>query len=113
MHHVRDKEDLAISSTRAVTVGKERGIDQGFSGSAVRRSLFRRGDEYELSPYPPSLFEGKNLFRKPDEGPLLHPVRSHDTSSNDAIVQVIPKTDHYVLDGCSLINRLKWADGSM
>ena len=65
--------------------------------------------KYELSPYPPSLFEGKNLLRKPDKAPLLHAVRSHVNSSNDAI-QVIPKTDHYVLDGSSLIHRLKWTD---
>ena len=67
--------------------------------------------KYELSPYPPSLFEGKNLLRKPDKEPLLHAVRNHVNSSNDAI-QVIPKTDHYVLDGGSLIHRLKWTDGS-
>ena len=53
---------------------------------------------YELSPYPPSLFELKNLLRKPDKAPLLHAVRSLVKSSNDAILQVIPKTDHYVLD---------------
>ena len=42
---------------------------------------------------------------------LLHAVRNHVNSSNDDI-QVIPKTDHYVLDGGSLIHRLKWTDGS-
>ena len=57
--------------------------------------------KYEIWPYPPSLFEGKNLLRKPDKAPLLHAVRSHVNSSNDAILQVIPKTDHYVLDGGS------------
>ena len=67
--------------------------------------------KYELSPYPPSLFEGKNVLRKPDKAPLLHAVRNHVNSSNDAI-QVIPKTDHYVLDGGLLIHRLKWTDGS-
>ena len=67
--------------------------------------------KYELSPYPPSLFEGKNLLRKPDKAPLLHEVRNHVNSSNDS-KQVIPKTDHYVLDGGSLIHRLKWTDGS-
>ena len=66
--------------------------------------------KYELSPYPPFLFEGKNILRKPDKAPLLHAVRSHVNSSNDAILQVIPKTDHYVLD--VLIHRLKWTDGS-
>ena len=68
--------------------------------------------KYELSSYPPSLFEVKNILRKPDKAPLLHAVRSHVNSSNDAIIQVIPKTDNYELDGGSLIHRLKWTDGS-
>ena len=49
---------------------------------------------------------------KPDKAPFLHAVRSRVNSSNDAILQVIPKTDHYVLDGGSLIHRLEWTDGS-
>ena len=64
----------------------------------------------ELSPYPPSLFEGKNLLRKSDKTPLLRAVISHVSPSNDAILQLNPKTDHYVLDGGSLIHRLKWND---
>ena len=60
----------------------------------------------------PSLFEGKNILRKPDKAPLMHAVRSHVTSSNDVIFQVIPKADHDELDGGSLIHRLKWTDGS-
>ena len=116
--HKRTNAVKTLASTRAVTVDKERSID-----TAV---LFQRflvvsqsGDlcleevmKYELSPYPPSLFEGKNLLRKPYKAPLLHAVRSHVTPSNDAILQVNPKTDHYVLDGGSLIHRLKWTDGS-
>ena len=62
---------------------------------------------YELSPYPPSLIERKIILRKPDKAPLLHAVRRHVTSSNDAILQVMPKTEHYVLEGCSLIHLLK------
>ena len=66
----------------------------------------------KLSPHPPSLFEGKNLLQKLDKAPLLHAVRSHETSSNDAILLVFPKTAQYVLEGCSLIHRLTWTDGS-
>lgn len=29
-----------------------------------------------------------------------------------AILQSIPKTEHYVLDGGSLLHRLKWTEGS-
>ena len=60
----------------------------------------------------PCLKGSQNLLRKPDKAPLLHAVRSHVNSSNDAILQVIPKTDHYLLEGGSLIHRLKWNDGS-
>ena len=116
--HKRTNAVKTLASTRAVTVDKERSIDpavlfQRFlvvsqSGDLCLEEVMK----YELSPYPPSLFEGKNLLRKPDKEPLLHTVRSHVTPSNDAILQVNPKTDHYVLDGGSLIHRLKWTDGS-
>ena len=56
-----------------------------------------------LKTNPPSVKAGY--------GPATYEATT-DTSSNDAILQVIPKTDHYVLDGCSLIHRLKWTDGS-
>ena len=116
--HKRTNAVKTLASTRAVTVDKERGIDPALlfqrfivvsqSGDLCLEEVMK----YELSPYPPSLFELKNLLRKPDKAPLLHAVRSLVNSSNDAILQVIPKTDHYVLDGGSLIHRLKWTDGS-
>ena len=116
--HKRTNAVNTLASTRAVTVDKERGIDPALlfqrflvvsqSGDLCLEEVMK----YELSPYPPSLFEGKNLLQKPDKAPLLHAVRSHVNSSNDAILQVIPKTGHYVLDGGSLIHRLKWNDGS-
>ena len=68
--------------------------------------------KYELSLYPPSLFEAKNLMRKPEKAQLLDTIRWHVTSSEDAVLQSIPKTDHYVLDGGSLLHRLKWTEGS-
>ena len=30
---------------------------------------------------------------------------------SEAILQFIPRTDHYVLDGGSLLHRLKWKEG--
>ena len=106
-----------LASPRAVTVDKERGIDpallfQRFIVVSQSEDICLEVMKCELSPYPPSLFELKNLLRKPDKPPLLHAVRSHVNSSNDAILQVIPKTDYYVLDGGSLIHRLKWTGGS-
>jgi len=68
--------------------------------------------KYELSPYPPSLFEAKHQLRKPDKPALLEAIRNHAASVDDAVLQSIPKTDHYVLDGGSLLHRLKWTEGS-
>ena len=116
--HKRNNAVKTLASTRSVTVDKERGIDPAL---LFQRFLMvsQSGDpcledvmKCELSPYSPSLYGGKNLLRKPGKAPLLHAVISHVTSSNDAILQVIPKTDHYVLDGGSLIHRLIWTDGS-
>ena len=65
-----------------------------------------------FSPYPPSLFEAKYLLRKPEKAQLLEAIRNHVKSSDAAVIQSIPKTDHYVLDGGSLLHRLKWKEGS-
>ena len=67
--------------------------------------------KYELSPYPPSLFEGKYILRKPDKAKLLEAIRKHVIPERKAILQLIPRTDHYVLGG-SLLHRLKWKEGS-
>ena len=69
--------------------------------------------KYELSASPPSLCEAKNRMRKPEKAQLLDAIRWHVTSSEDAVLQSIPKTDRYVLkDGGSLLHRLKWTEGS-
>ena len=68
--------------------------------------------KYELSPYPPSLFEGKYILRKPDKAKLLEAIRKHVIPESEAILQFIPRSDHYVLDGGSLLHRLKWMEGS-
>ena len=69
--------------------------------------------KYELSPYPTCLFESKNQLRKPEKTQLLDAIRSHTTCiSDDAVVQSVPETEHYILDGGSLIYRPKWTDWS-
>ena len=81
--HKRTNAVKTLASTRAVTVDKERGIDlallfQRFLVVSQSGDLYlEEVMKYELSPYPPSLFEGKNLLQKPDKAPLLHAVRSH------------------------------------
>ena len=67
---------------------------------------------YELSPYLPSLFEANNVLHKPDKARLLEVIREYLSSLKAAKLEAIPKTDHYVLDGGSLLRRLKWKEGS-
>ena len=67
---------------------------------------------YELLPHLPSLFEANNVSRKPDKAQLLEVIREYLSSSKAAKLEAIPKTDHYVLDGGSLLRCLKWKEGS-
>ena len=68
---------------------------------------------YELSSYPLSLFEGKHILRKADKPQLADSIK-HMVSSNSAMAlpNVVKETEHYVLDGGSLLHRMKWVDGS-
>lgn len=63
--------------------------------------------KYELSPYPPCLFEDKHRLRKPDKPSLLEAIRKHASSVDGAILQSIPKTKHCVLEKGSFLRRLK------
>lgn len=116
--HKRNMKVKTLASAKAVKVTEERTIDPAL--------LFQRflvvsqtGDlsvgevmQYELSAHPPSLFEAKHQLRKPDKPALLEAIRSHSSSKDNADIQSIPKTEHYVLDGGSLLHRLKWTEGS-
>ena len=67
---------------------------------------------YELSPYPPALFETGNILRKADKPQLAQAIRDHAADlSSEAVMNCIPKTDCYVLDGGSLLHRLPWKKG--
>ena len=69
--------------------------------------------EYELSPFPPALFESNNVFRTPDKARLAKAIDDHACSlSPDAVSNIIPNTlDTYILDGGSLLHRLQWTKG--
>ena len=68
--------------------------------------------KFELSPYPTSLFEAKYLLRKADKSQLLDALKTQVAScSDDALLNYIPEVEHNVLDGGSLLHRLKWTDG--
>ena len=68
---------------------------------------------HKLSPYPPALFQSKNILLKPDKSQLLHAIKDYTTTSEAERTKSIPETDHYVLDGGSLLHRLKWTEGSL
>lgn len=63
---------------------------------------------YELSPFPPALFEARHVFRKADKPQLAHAIREH---AKDAILDYVPETEYYVLDGGSLLHRIPWKHG--
>ena len=61
---------------------------------------------YELSVFPPSLFEARNIFRKADKPQLAHAIVDFSTNvSSEANTDTVPIT---VLDGGSLLHRLTW-----
>lgn len=69
--------------------------------------------DYELCSYPPALFEAKHVFLKADKPQLADALRDFviKSSSNAVITDSIPETEHFVLDGGSLLHRLSWKKG--
>ena len=63
---------------------------------------------YELSPFPPALFEARNVFRKADKPQLAHAICDH---ASDSILDSVPETECHVLDGGSLLHRIPWQRG--
>ena len=71
--------------------------------------------KYELSPFPPALFEARKVLRKPDKPQLAIAITDYATKASrethEATGDAQPKTQHYVLDGGSLLQRLSWKKG--
>ena len=63
---------------------------------------------YEISPFPPALFETNNLFRKANKPQLAHVISE---CANGGILDIMPETECYVLDGGSLLHRVSWKRG--
>ena len=116
--HKRNSKAKTLASARAIKVGEDRTIDPAIlfqrfllisqSGDLHLREIMK----YELCPYPLSLFEAKNVLRKPDKAQMVEALRNYATClSDDAVLQTVPETDHYVVDGGSLLHRLKWTEG--
>lgn len=114
----RSMKAKTLASTVAVDVAKDNTIDPALLFQrflVVSQTADLSLDEvmaYELSPYPPSLFEAKHLLRKPDKAQLMDAMKKQVTeSSDDAVLKDVPEVEHNVLDGGSLLHRLKWSQG--
>ena len=107
-----------LGNISAVTIAPDRTTDPAF---LFQRFLVvsRSGDlsleevlTFELSPYPLALFETRNILRKADKPQLAQAIRDHAADLlNEAVMNSIPKTDCYALDGGFLLHRLPWKKG--
>jgi len=69
--------------------------------------------QYELSSFPPALFEASNIMRKPEKTQLAKAIDEYASSlSDEAVTNEVPQTEKYVLDGGSLMHRVQWTKGS-
>ena len=67
---------------------------------------------YERCTFPAALLEGKEIFRKANKPQLAQAVSEFSSKkSNKTVLDSIPPTEHYVLDGGSLVHRLAWKTG--
>ena len=71
--------------------------------------------KHELSTYPLVLFEARHIFREADKPQIATAITEHDSCVTSGEYEVVkesaPKTDHYVLDGGSLLHRVPWKAG--
>ena len=114
----RKNRAKTLGNISAVKIAPDRTIDPAL---LFQRFLVvsRSGDlsleevvTYELSFYPPTPFETRNILRKADKPQLAQAIRVHAADlSSDAVMNSVPKTDCYVLDGGSLHHRLPWKKG--
>ena len=111
----RKDKAKTLANISSVKVALERTIDPGllFQRYLVVSKLGVLSLEdvmkYELSPFPPALFEARN---KPQ---LANAITDYATKASretrEATGDAQPKTQHYVLDGGSLLQRLSWKKG--
>ena len=63
--------------------------------------------QHELSTYPPALFEARHIFREADKPQIATAITEHASSVTsgeyEVVKESVSKTDHYVLDGGSLM----------
>ena len=63
---------------------------------------------HELSAFPPALFEENDILRQADKPQLAHAISDF---ASDAMLDSEPRTDSFVLDGGSLLQRLQRMHG--
>lgn len=115
----RKDKAKTLGDASAVKVAPERSIDPALLFQRLfvvsRTGEFSLEDvlDYELSPFPPALFEASYVMRKAEKPQLAKAIDEHARNLSDkAVTNEVPKTDNYVLDGGSLIHRVQWTKGS-
>ena len=114
----RSMKAITLASSKSIKVSEDRSIDPALlfqrflavsqSGNISLSEVLT----HELSPYPPALFEAKHVMRQADKAQLIDALKGHVTSrSNSAVLETIPSTEYNVIDGGSLLHRLKWVEG--
>ena len=88
----RENKVKTLASGRVIKVTRDETIDPAllFQRFLV---LSQSGDlcvddvlQYELSPYPPSLFEAKCVLRKEDKAQFMDAMRNHAVASETAVL---------------------------
>lgn len=114
----KDRVINMTMATRGVKLQEDRSID---SALMFQRMVIaaQAGDvslkdalSYELAPYPPALFQSSTMPLKADKPALAQAILKHSGERTDSVLQTPPATDHYVIDGGSLLHRLKWEPNS-
>ena len=115
----RKDKAITLGNPSAVKVAPDRTIDPNLlfqrflvvsrTGHLSLEEVMR----YELSAYPSALFEHKQILRKADKPQLAQAIHDHCNTiqSNESTSDAIPETERYVIDGGSLLHRLKWRRG--
>lgn len=115
----RKDKAKTLGDASALSISADRTID---SALLFQRLLVvcRAGEfsleevlDYELSLFPPALFEANSIIRQPEKPQLAKAINEYAGSlSDEAVTDTIPQTDSYVLDGGSLMHRVQWAKGN-
>ena len=127
IHKMKGQPAFTFSFSRkdnAVTLGQQSTIKIAADRTIDSALLFQRfmvvsqtGElsleevmRYELSSFPPTLFEARNVFRKADKPQLLaHAIRDH---ASDAMLDCVPVSTRHVIDVGSLLHRVPWQLGT-